>query len=1149
MTTTLPSSQSWDQFLHSSAISYVSPAVTRETSKSQFCPRKYYWNRELLENWVGINPNAGNGRTKSGVSTINYGAYMLMVTFLAQNLSRRLSLVVSSHDNDMPTGENPCNDADSTLRVGIAIPEGPFLPLFILAVHSLNISVGEDWMFHDNQNEAIPRYKRCKGIVLIPMETDEAPERLKHMISDSSPNIILVAPGKDWNSMENVVHESANQSNPTSSSIELVDYTQMTTEALSSIHRHMQQNDDSSFIEHLWPSEMRDDSMDSLWYSHALPGCYDVPRLVAMGCVKLLSTSSSTRKVMSKAHTPPSKREIMSHIVYTSGTTGKPKGCVSSLASLQHYIRAKNLAHGIDSESNILLASAITFDPCFSDILATCVANATLCMAPREQLYGHGSEHGNHGGLTKLLRQLEISHVLCTPTLWSTIEGNPHSLPSLKVIALGGEPIPKAIVGKWARSKRMPQDGADHEIWDRTYPRLYATYGVTEACVYQTCGEVALECGEEDFKSRRPGQSVGLPLLGTRIHICHLPDDEDVDQVATLEHAKQDATSSDPTIGEVVLSGSQVDAMSSYLHLHKLTSQVFVQCCDDELGIVKAYRTGDLGYVEPKTGNLHLLGRIKGDGMVKLNGIRIELAEIENSIIDDGLANSEHDSLVEDCMAATTIDSSMDTENGEHQNRQLIAYCLLSALSISEIGIPEQLENGVIVPPGPLLSLLRARCGRRVKKGCTPSFFVLIDRLPLSATGKRNRSALPNLTECTIMGSSDRENISLWNYGTVGRNVANQISVCLNLQPCQRQLVTVDANFFDLGGDSLAATRVVRGLYAQHHGILDSRNLGGATGTLDGPYAAKNLLQSKTLGNYVKFLDSKLDSRSETEARENLVHASDNEDMSDDYNHDEVGGNTDPLYHSLIEAISLGYTTVASALLAVGVDPNSQPNKGRLGKVTDRKQQRTLFKSNPLHLACLRGNPYLVKQLLSKGCKANAPDASGSFPIHLACSRSDGKVDNDNEDRNRLECVKLLLDSGSTPIAIKDGNKQTVLICAARSGWPELLKYIMCQWKIASETKGIKFKSHNNIPGRIYDWHDRWFRTPVHWAVLNGRTAALRILLEGGCSAFPPKPKAGVSKRTTSVIIETPLEMSLRLYGESHGIGKEISCLLMNADY
>ena len=71
----------------------------------------------------------------------------------------------------------------------------------------------------------------------------------------------------------------------------------------------------------------------------------------------------------------------------------------------------------------------------------------------------------------------------------------------------------------------------------------------------------------------------------------------------------------------------------------------------------------------------------------------------------------------------------------------------------------------------------------------------------------------------------------------------------------------------------------------------------------------------------------------------------------------------------------------------------------------------------------------------------------------------------------------------------------------------------------------------------------------MHWAVLNQRLEALQILIEGGCSAFPPKPKAGVSKRSTSVIIESPLEMCLRLYGDSEGVGKQISSILINAAY
>lgn len=110
---------------------------------------------------------------------------------------------------------------------------------------------------------------------------------------------------------------------------------------------------------------------------------------------------------------------------------------------------------------------------------------------------------------------------------------------------------------------------------------------------------------------------------------------------------------------------------------------------------------------------------------------------------------------------------------------------------------------------------------------------------------------------------------------------------------------------------------------------------------------------------------------------------------------------------------------------------------------------------------------------LASGCKANCPDASGMFPIHLACSRLDNGGGQD-EDLNRLECVKLLLEAGA-PLTIKDASKCTILHSAARSGHNELLRYILAQWKIAAETEGISFKTKNSRSA--FDWRDRWSRT------------------------------------------------------------------------
>ena len=237
------------------------------------------------------------------------------------------------------------------------------------------------------------------------------------------------------------------------------------------------------------------------------------------------------------------------------------------------------------------------------------------------------------------------------------------------------------------------------------------------------------------------------------------------------------------------------------------------------------------------------------------------------------------------------------------------------------------------------------------------------------------------------------------------------------------------------------------------------------------------------------------------------------------------------MYEALLEAITFGHSLVACSLLEHdAVDPNMYKHSGRLGK-TSGIERRQAFRSNPLHLACAKGDPLIVKKLIEKDCNFKSPDASGSFPIHLAASstvksRSDSNEINGKgeEDERRCECVRLLLEAGA-PLTMKDGSKQTVLHSAARAGHCKLLRYLMQCWS-SLDKKSVKSK-HKAGP---YDWNDKWFRTPVHWAVLNGNIQALEILLEGGCSANPYTPS---SSRQTSVAMESPLEICERVYGNT----------------
>jgi AMP-binding enzyme len=465
------------------------------------------------------------------------------------------------------------------------------------------------------------------------------------------------------------------------------------------------------------------------------------------------------------------------------------------------------------------LASALTFDPCLSDILATVKVHGTLAIATRSDVLSR---------LGFLLEQLAVTHVLCTPTVWSTVppRRTEHEYSKLCVVALGGEHIPKAMARNWARKSESDQSSGI---------RLCASFGVTEACVYQTFGEVFWD------RENPSSPDVGFPLDGMGVRVCCESMQDDLLDVSNLNGGDG--------VGEIVLFGNQLDAFSSYLDRPELTACKFLA----KNGTVY-YRTGDRGYVHPDTNKLHVKGRIEGeDGMVKIHGVRTELGGIESALIDD----SEDCSVVLDAIVVTA--TSEGGANRTELNIDVRAFVVLSQPCLAEMGIGSEVpESGILCSQSPLLTLLFERC--KVTK-VSVSVFVIIPRIPLSPTGKRSRAGVPSidfslpLQDFASAGLQASLSVPLQLCGRAGGFVAKEITDCLNLRPGQAALVTTASTFAMLGGDSLAATRVVRAIYARHHNVVNNRFIGGEYGVLEGPFAVIHLLRAKDLGAYVKWLD------------------------------------------------------------------------------------------------------------------------------------------------------------------------------------------------------------------------------------------------------------------------------------------------------
>lgn len=876
-----------------------------------------------------------------------------------------------------------------------------------------------------------------KAAVMLPLDPDEGKDRLVHMIIDAKPSIILCARELDEEKLKDAVKSAQARD---------VDYQ---------------------------------------------PIVYNLQEILSDGMNLPASISNLDSTYMNNR---------ISHIVYTSGTTGNPKGCISSLSSLLYYIHAKNTAHGITEASNVFLASALPFDPCLSDVIATFFANATLCISSRQVM---------QNSLASVLINLEATHILCTPSLWSGVEGETKGvLGKLEVVALGGEMIPASIRRFWGRRKASLEDESCRNIKNGNI-KLFCTYGVTEACVYQTITEVFC-----DDPVPAKGQEIGLPLDGMNVEIWREQQDDSNLTPEVLAPMK---------LGEIVLVGRQLDSYSGYLNLPKITQERFVEV-DGKF----YYRTGDQGQLST-CGRLEILGRICGEeGQIKINGIRVELGEIEHAIVEQSVEGFE---IVKSCVVQVeTFD--------EGERKKLIAYCVLSTKCNRELGLKSFPKEGLIVGPSPLLSYFRAKASKRVRKACIPSTFILIEKVPLTRTGKIARNTLPLAEACISLQdalvATDEETIHLSSYKRCGKFVAREIAECLNLQPSQIKMITTTSSFAMLGGDSLAATRIVRALYALHHNLNNSRQLGGEYGSLGGAFDALYLIRSANLGEYVDFLDSSgvLDeSQEQIKDFEDIVEKP---DFSND--------TAKELYDALVQAVTMDQTMIAIGLLQEGADPNHNQNNKRLGKTKGgRTEVKESFSSGPVHLACLKGNLELVEALIKIGkCNVKRPDAAGSYPLHLACSGLGQGIQSNThydeaEDKNRLEIVKILLRE-NVPLAMKNSTKQNCLHCATRGGYVLLLEFLLEQWKNDDKIKAVKQW------GEKVDWQDRWFRSPVHWAVLHGNVKVLEILLKAGCSPNPPKPRRSPDSRTSGKV-EFPIETCQRLY-EGTEIGDQINTLL-----
>ncbi|MGP3966668.1 amino acid adenylation domain-containing protein [Streptomyces sp. 6N223] len=279
-------------------------------------------------------------------------------------------------------------------------------------------------------------------------------------------------------------------------------------------------------------------------------------------------------------------------------------------------------------------------------------------------------------------------------------------------------------------------------------PVLVNTYGITETAVLSTRAELDRDHGS--------GQVVpiGKAIAGTRLYV--------------LDNRLRPVPPG--VAGELYVAGSGV--ARGYLHRSALTAQRFVANPFGPAGS-RLYRSGDLVRARPD-GSLEYLAR--ADDQVKIRGFRIEPAEIEAAL------------LAAPGVAGGAVLASSGVPHGPGQGADGAARLVAYVVPTREAAADD---------PEPALARLREWLRERLPAHQVPSLFVPLDRLPLSPNGKLDRAALPS-PHARAHTPSRAPGTPL--EAELARLYADLLAV---------EQVGADDDFFDLGGDSLRATRLV----------------------------------------------------------------------------------------------------------------------------------------------------------------------------------------------------------------------------------------------------------------------------------------------------------------------------------------------------
>ncbi len=456
--------------------------------------------------------------------------------------------------------------------------------------------------------------------------------------------------------------------------------------------------------------------------------------------------------------------ENMAYVIYTSGSTGRPKGVMVSHRAIVNRLLWMQAQYGLSAADRVLQKTPFSFDVSVWEFFWPLIAGACLVMA-------RPGEHRDPEALVRTVEEQGVTTMHFVPSMLQAFVETPgveHCV-SLRRVTASGEALPYDLQQRFF--SRLGGTGAE----------LHNLYGPTEAAVDVTF-----------WRCDRGGKTgvvpIGWPVANTAIHLL------DRNLVAVPLGVA----------GEVCIGGVQL--ARGYLGRPGLTAERFVpdpfylpdsfqverqglgdRGAESMSGVFAAdpvrverrrggarlYRTGDLARRLP-SGEIEYLGRL--DHQVKIRGFRIELGEIEAALLD-------HSAVREAVVAARATAGGL----------RLVAYVVPRG-AMAGVSESPDLESGA-----GLGAELGAALARRLPEYMVPSAFVVLPSLPLSASGKVDRKALP-----------DPAPIPRAEGDGAPRTLLEAALAGIWAEVLRVDRVGVHDNFFGLGGDSILTIQVAQ---------------------------------------------------------------------------------------------------------------------------------------------------------------------------------------------------------------------------------------------------------------------------------------------------------------------------------------------------